>query len=242
MKSIKTLIHQFIVLFCIYLSAFSIYSPTNLYSQTSSDETISKSNILKAFVYTVVDGDTICVEIGGSNANVRLIGIDCPELSSPEEKFYAKKSLRYTKQRLLHKEVWLEFDVQKTDRYGRLLAYVWLKAPNDFSEEEIRESMFNAQILLDGYAKVYTFPPNVKYTDFFVKFQREAINEQAGFWKDVFFKEDTSDYYIGNKNSKVFHRPTCEWGQKIAKHNRIEFKTKIEAILQGFRACRNCKP
>jgi len=206
-----------------------------------SSEITEESNILKVFVSYVVDGDTIRVDINRSNVSVRLIGIDCPEFSDPREQVYAEESLEYTKKRLLNKEVWLEFDVQREDRYGRLLAYVWLKTPNKFDEEEIRKNMFNAQILLDGYAKVYTYPPNVKYTDFFVKFQREAVKKKAGLWKGYTYKE-TARYYIGNKRTKIFHRPDCEYAKQISKYNRVEFKTKMEAILQGFRACRNCRP
>jgi len=236
--NIKTLFRSLVVLFLISATVFVLYHPIKLiYSRIAE-----RFNILKVFVSYVVDGDTIRVDINRSNVSVRLIGIDCPELSDPREQVYAEESLKYTKKRLLNKEVWLEFDVQREDRYGRLLAYVWLKPPNKFDEEEIRKNMFNAQIILDGYAKVYTYPPNVKYTDFFVKFQREAVENKTGLWNDAFFKKDTSPYYIGNIKSKVFHRPTCELAQKISKYNRVKFKTKMEAILQGFRACRECKP
>jgi micrococcal nuclease len=145
---------------------------------------------------------------------------------------------------LLHKEIWLEFDVQKRDRHGQLLAYVWLKLTKEFSEDEIRENMFNARLLLDGYAKIYTYPPNDKYVNFFIKFQREAVENKTGLRKEDSFSEESTNYYIGNMSTKVFHRPTCEWAQKLSKYNRIEFKTKTEAILQdfSFRACRECKP
>jgi micrococcal nuclease len=235
---IKTLFRLLVVLFLISATSFILYYPIKLiYSRIAE-----RSNILKVFVSYVVDGDTIRVDINKSKVSVRLIGIDCPELSDPREQVYAEESLEYTKKRLLNKEVWLEFDVQRKDRYGRLLAYIWFKPPNRFNEEEVYKNMFNAQIILDGYAKVYTYPPNVKYTDFFVKFQREAIENNAGLWNDDLFKEDTSSYYIGNIKSKVLHRPTCKWVQKISKYNRVKFKTKTEAILQGFSTCRECKP
>jgi len=188
--NIKAPFHPLVVLFLVCTTTFVLYSPINLlYSQVSSSDIAEKSNILKVFVSYVVDGDTIRVDINRSNVSVRLIGIDCPEFSDPREQVYAEESLEYTKKRLLNKEVWLEFDVQKEDRYGRLLAYVWLKPPNRFDEEEVRKNMFNAQILLDGYAKVYTYPPNVKYTDFFVKFQREAVENKTGLWNDAFLKK-----------------------------------------------------
>lgn len=48
--------------------------------------------------------------------------------------------------------------------------------------------------------------------------------------------------YIGNKNSKKFHRPDCQWAQKISPANRVYFKTREEAIQQGYVPCKVCKP
>lgn len=49
-------------------------------------------------------------------------------------------------------------------------------------------------------------------------------------------------YYIGNKNSRKFHRPDCQWAQKIAPYNRVFFKTREEAISAGYTPCKVCKP
>lgn len=61
--------------------------------------------------------------------------------------------------------MWFELDAQERDQYGRLLAYVWLAPPRDTSEAEVRAKMFNAPLLIEGYAQVLTVPPNVKYAD-----------------------------------------------------------------------------
>jgi len=53
-------------------------------------------------------------------------------------------------------------DVQERDKYGRLLAYVWLEPPEDGSEAEVRARMFSALLLTEGYAQVLTVPPNVR--------------------------------------------------------------------------------
>jgi micrococcal nuclease len=241
----RTPLRLIINFFLAYFVISYTFLPINfLYPQgySAEEETIEQPTILEAYVTSVIDGDTISIETDEFEDKVRFIGVDCPELSHPEEKYYAQKALRYTKKNLLYKKVWLEFDVQKRDRHGRLLAYVWLKPPKEFSEDEIRENMFNARLLLDGYAKIYTYPPNVKYVNFFIKFQREAVENKTGLWEEDSFIEESANYYIGNMRTKVFHRPTCEWAQKISKYNRIEFKTKTEAILQGFRACRVCNP
>ncbi|MCX8060755.1 MAG: thermonuclease family protein, partial [Aquificaceae bacterium] len=69
-------------------------------------------------------------------------------------------------------KVYLEFDVQKTDRYGRLLAYVWLSDGR----------MLNEVIIKEGYAQVYTIPPNVKYQERLLSAQRRAREEGRGLW------------------------------------------------------------
>lgn len=76
----------------------------------------------------------------------------------------------------------MEFDVQEKDRYGRLLAYVWLEKPSQITDEEIRTKMFNAILLLEGYAQVMTVQPNVKYVDYFLQYQREAMEAGRGLW------------------------------------------------------------
>ncbi|RME11542.1 MAG: thermonuclease, partial [Aquificota bacterium] len=68
--------------------------------------------------------------------------------------------------------VYLEFDVQKTDRYGRLLAYVWLSDGR----------MLNEVLVKEGYAMVYTIPPNVKYQERFLQAQRYARENRKGLW------------------------------------------------------------
>ncbi|RDV83043.1 nuclease [Ammonifex thiophilus] len=179
-----------------------------------------------------------------------MIGVNCPEISHPDlgikEQPYGREAKEYTTKRLLGKKVWLELDTQERDRYGRLLAYVWLEPPSSGSEDEVRSKMFNARLLLDGYAQVMTVQPNVKYADLFVKFQREAREQGKGLWGLAPAAPSTSKGgeagYIGNARSKVFHRPDCEWAQKIAPHNRVEFRSREEALEAGYRPCEVCNP
>ncbi|QGG48048.1 thermonuclease family protein [Heliorestis convoluta] len=58
------------------------------------------------------------------------------------------------------KKVFLEFDLQPRDKYGRILAYVWLSEPENDSDQEVRKKMFNAQLLLQGSGQQLTIPPN----------------------------------------------------------------------------------
>lgn len=136
-------------------------------------------------VTRVIDGDTIELANG---EKVRLIGIDTPEIRyGPKlerdgrntQKDYkaiiatGKEASRFTKGLAHGKIVRLEFDVEKRDKYERLLAYVYL--PDG--------KMLNAEIIKAGYGRIYTFPLNVKYVDMFKKLQKEAKENERGLWK-----------------------------------------------------------
>lgn len=106
---------------------------------------ISSAQMTKVKVTRVVDGDTIEVTLAdGSKERVRMIGIDTPESVHPDgDKNNADVVVAsdYTKEQLLNKTVYLEFDVGEKDQYGRLLAYVY-----------INDIMFNAKLAAEGYA------------------------------------------------------------------------------------------
>jgi Staphylococcal nuclease homologue len=84
---------------------------------------------------------------------------------------YGKAASRFTTLLLEGRNVQLEFDVERLDRYGRTLAYVW--AGN---------TMVNLTLVREGYAQVSTFPPNVRYVDEFIEAQRDARRRERGLW------------------------------------------------------------
>lgn len=137
-------------------------------------------------VIQVIDGDTFKVLLNGQKENVRFIGLNCPELSHPDLKIkeqpFGQEAAKYSTNVLLEKTVYLEFDVSDRDKYGRLLAYVWLSLPNELNEAEMRSKMFNCRLLTDGYSQVMTVPPNVKHQDLFVRLEREARSSEKGLW------------------------------------------------------------
>jgi len=124
-------------------------------------------------VVEVVDGDTIRVDLDGEESPVRLIGIDTPEKDGPytDEECFGEQASKYTEGALGGRDVELEIDVERTDRFDRTLAYVWIDG-----------ELFNERILREGYAVLATFPPNVRYVDRFSAAQRRARDEQAGLW------------------------------------------------------------
>ena len=140
---------------------------------------------------------------------------------------------------------WLEFDAQERDKYGRLLAYVWLEQPASGSEEEVRTGMFKARLLLDGYAQVMTVPPNVKYADLFAKLQREVREAGKGLWGAApapAGQKTVTAAYVGNARTKKFHRPDCRWAGEISPANRVEFGSREEAVRQEYVPCKVCNP
>ena len=132
---------------------------------------------LPATVVRVVDGDTLIVRLDGREETVRLIGVDTPETvhptigvepGGPEASAFTKRLLPPGT------TVRLELDVQERDRYGRLLAYVYLPDGR----------MVNAELLRAGLAQLLTVPPNVRYVDLFTRLQREAREAGRGLWAE----------------------------------------------------------
>ena len=134
----------------------------------------------------VVDGDTIEVEIleivpgpgageteVGEEYDVRFLGIDTPESVKPNSPVdcFGKEASAATKALLDGQDVRLVKDVEETDRYDRLLRYVY------FGDE-----MANARLVANGYANVYTYPPNVRHAELFVQLEREARDNDRGLW------------------------------------------------------------
>lgn len=126
-----------------------------------------------ATVTRVVDGDTVIARVGGEELRVRLIGIDTPETVAPGQpvECFGPAASAFTHRRLEGRDVKLEFDVERLDRYGRTLAYVWLGG-----------ELFNETLVREGYAVVTTFPPDVRYVDRFVAAQRAAREQHLGLW------------------------------------------------------------
>ncbi|NTU71201.1 MAG: thermonuclease family protein [Coriobacteriia bacterium] len=143
------------------------------------------TGFVSATVDRVVDGDTAVFEVKNVGLEkVRFIGVDTPESTTQHEPF-GEEAAAYTRGVLSEgREVYLEFDQGQRDRYGRLLAYVWLEAPAATSDAETRAKMLNAKLALDGYAQQMTISPNVKYADRFRTYAAEAREARRGLWAE----------------------------------------------------------
>jgi len=126
-----------------------------------------------AVVTRTVDGDTIYVRYRGREVDVRLIGVDTPETVDPSQPVgcYGPQASHFTERMLTGEAIRLEFDVERHDRYGRVLAYVWL-----------RDHLFNRRLVAQGYAVVSTYPPNVRYESRFEAAEQIARSGDLGQW------------------------------------------------------------
>jgi micrococcal nuclease len=132
-------------------------------------------------VLRVADGDTFSCRDG---RKVRLIGIDSPEREQPPFGGKAQQALRH----MLPpgSAVRLEYDVAPTDQYGRVLAYVWLDS-----------ALVNEAMIRDGWAVLYTVPPNVKYAERLGRAQSEARAQGTGLWAERGFDCAPADFRRG---------------------------------------------
>lgn len=163
------------ILIAVMLAAALAAAGCSLQGKTESVEGISFEKVV---VSRVVDGDTVVLSDG---RRVRFIGVDSPESTKTVE-FYGREASTYTKSQLTGKTVYLEKDVSETDKYGRLLRYVWLSLPSEISDSEIRSKMYNAILVLEGYAQSGTYPPDVKYQEYLTRYNSEARSMDKGLW------------------------------------------------------------
>jgi micrococcal nuclease len=135
-------------------------------------------------VIKVIDGDTVKLANGRL---LRYIGIDTPEsrikkgntfVYGPQP--YADEATQTNRNLVEGKVVRIEFDVEKEDRYGRLLGYCFIK-----------DTFVNAQLLKEGLAVLYTYPPNVKYVDTLVSAQKLGRQNKQNLWAESAFENNT---------------------------------------------------
>lgn len=183
----------------------------------------------KVCVRQVYDGDTVALSSG---EHVRYLGVDAPEIDhkgGPSD-FMALEAKAANAKLVQGKPVRLEFDQERKDRHGRLLAYVFLE----------KGDMVNALLVKQGMARVFLQPPNLKYYSLLLDSQRLAMTEKVGIWQKPI--EQPEPYYVGNAKSYRFHRPGCPLGETISSRHRVRFESSYKASWEGYSPCRHCKP
>lgn len=208
-------------------------------NQRTDQEVVQRSpeGAKETTVARAIDGDTIELADG---TRVRYIGIDTPETGQ----CFGSEAAQENKRLVEGKKVKLETDVQKLDKYGRLLAYVFV------------DNLFvNEELVRQGFAKIYTYPPDIKYTEKFIAAQKEAREKEVGLWAQSACtgltisstletstqapnQECTIKGNISSSGEKIYHVS----GQRYYEKTKIEehkgerwFCTEEEAVQAGWR-------
>src|SRR6056297_913252 len=172
MKKLLYLILPLIVIFTLHEYNDVVYQwPYNMQPENPEE----------AYVVKNVDGDTIKVRINGNEENIRMIGVDTPETVHPSKpvEFYGKEASNFTKALCpTGSTVYLTYDWDPRDKYGRLLAYVWYQRDDQWI-------LHNLNLIVNGYGHAYTvFSFNDDYMDLFVQAEQLARKRGYGLWRD----------------------------------------------------------
>lgn len=195
-------------------------------------------------VVNVVDGDTIKININGTQTTLRLIGIDTPETVDPRKpvQCFGKEASNKAKELLSGKKVRIEKDLTQgeLDKYGRTLAYV-------YREDGL---FYNKYIIEQGYAHEYTYNTPYKYQSEFKAAEKSARENQLGLWSPTTCNGDTSSgatttnttptqqtsgkYYTSSyASSKYYYPQSCTAWQSLSASYLKAFDT-LEALLVAY--------
>ena len=209
-----------------YENPTKIEEKAEVKEQNDKDIKLKAVNLVKVKVLRVVDGDTFKCMIDGKEQTVRLIGVDTPESVNPKEEkntVEGKIASEYTKRYLENRDVELEYDIQKTDKYGRILAYVWNG-----------DTLFNFKLIRDGIAKPMTIAPNVKYSKIIKNLEKKAVENNKGFFNKEYKEKDILEKITAERTKEELlekdsetSKTTLEYDFSVTKYNSdnsVEFK------------------
>jgi len=209
MKSIKNKLRLIKAIVYVVVGAGLLVAPLlhneiwlgQIHKQTTPLVQDLPKDVVQATVQRTIDGDTLVLTNG---EHVRLIGIDTPELHDKDSRLRAFALRAKALSTLLteNKTVYLQKDVSETDRYGRLLRYVYIPQNQTlpktsslksyiktlFSKDPTQKSatkyiMLNRLLVYTGYATAKTYPPDVQFQELFLEDQKHAQTHNLGLWK-----------------------------------------------------------
>ena len=182
-----------------------------------------------AQVTRTIDGEAIEVKIGDRAEIVRYIGVGTPEIQLPTRgaERYGDAAKAANARLATGKNVQLVFDVQRRDRFGRLLAYVYAG-----------DLFLNAELVAAGYAEVATYPPNVRHREIFMSRQREARQARRGLWADP----DVAQHHrprpagvFGNTRLQIYFHPDDGARHLLLADPFVHFESPQHAAAAGYR-------
>lgn len=180
--SLRSLVLVLALLAAVVLSRCDVPGDRN-----SQDSDFARGKQVSAEVTHVVDGDTIEVELpGGRSEDVRYIGIDTPETVKPDTPVQCggPEAHDVNEQLVSGREVLLRFDAETRDRYGRLLAYVYVPGAGP------PPGLFvNAELVRRGLARTLEIAPNDSLADLFARLAAEAGSAGLGLWGSCGWQE-----------------------------------------------------
>lgn len=174
-------------------------------------------------VEKVFDGDTILL---GDGRKVRLLGVNTPEVAGRNKNAEpgGEQAKAWLRQRLEHKKVRLEGDIEKQDKYQRSLAYV-------FTEDKLH---INLELLRLGLAAVNIFPPNLKYVQAFLDAQQAAEQAGLGIWR---LREYAPQAFqvLNDDNYKGWKRVTgrIRAVKQTAKYSYLQFSDSVSVRIEN---------
>lgn len=180
----------------------------------------------------VPDGDTLHLEDGRS---VRLMGIDAPEMGrdgSPDQ-YFAREARDYLRRLVEGRPLRLETDGQGPDRYGRVLAAVFLPDGR----------MVNEILVEEGLAFFYPHAHQDRgFQNAMLAAQKRAIFSRKGFWPRILSLPPPAGGWVGNRRSKRFHHPQSQYARRISPRNKVVFISLEQAFLEGYAPARASSP
>lgn len=182
-------------------------------------------------VLRVVDGDTVEIDYQGKATDVRLIGVDTPETVHPSKpvEAYGKEASNFTKNLLIGESVYLRFEVDRTDRYGRLLAYLY-RAPDGL--------FVNLEIVRQGYGHAYTRFP-FKHLELFRHYGTKAREAGKGLYGTPRERPEepgeTGRVYV-TRTGKKYHLDGCN------SLSKSKIPISLAEAKQKYSPCNRCNP
>ncbi len=179
----------------VFLSLFTVFFGTVALADEAN---------LEAKVIEVIDAATIIVSYDGHSSSCLYIGVSAPESENPLSPT-SLEARKFNENLVEGKNVRLEFDEQKYDKYGRLLAYVYCD-----------DVFVNAEVIRQGYGSVMIISPNTRHAEYFLKLESEAREAKRGLWAgSVAVKVPAQDAVSLEEQIAIITRKIDELSSKI---------------------------